>query len=538
MGENPQNSHSHLSELLTHACLRAPERIAVQEELGRALTYAQLSDQADRVATRLARWGIGRGDCVGLLLPKGIEAVSSIHAVFRVGAAYVPVDPTAPVRRGAAILADAGVRAIVVHASLVQELLTLWTGTGPRPRLIVVGASTETEQLPATDTTWDEIQADTASTPLSPVTNSDDLAYILYTSGSTGTPKGVMLTHRNAFCFIDWCSRALGLADADGERFSAHAPFHFDLSIFDLFACCRHLGTLIIIGETLGKEPGRLSSFILEQKINVWYSAPSILGMMVEHAPQALEGDHAPRVVLFAGEVFPIRGLKALRAKWPLANLWNLYGPTETNVCTALPIPATIPDEQNTPFPIGWVCPPLQARVVDEQGQFTPVGSAGELLITGPGVMRGYFGRTDLDAVAFVRDADATAWYRTGDLVIDDGTGCFAFHGRRDRMVKKRGYRIELGEIESALYQHQDVERAAVLSQNDESGVSIEAFVAVKAERKASIIAMKRHCTQYLPHYMVPDRIRFLTALPMTSTDKIDYQSLKALIHQASEPPA
>ncbi len=158
-----------------------------------------------------------------------------------------------------------------------------------------------------------------------------------------------------------------------------------------------------------------------------------------------------------------------------------------------------------------------------------PVGSEGELIISGPGVMRGYFGRSDLNARAFLKDEHGTLWYHTGDLVVDDGTGVFLFRGRRDRMVKKRGYRIELGEIESALYRHDDVERAAVLARADEAGVSIDAFVAVKPQRKGSIIAMKKHCTTYLPHYMIPDRIRFLANLPMTSTDKVDYQGLKHL---------
>ncbi len=150
------------------------------------------------------------------------------------------------------------------------------------------------------------------------------------------------------------------------------------------------------------------------------------------------------------------------------------------------------------------------------------------MVIAGPGVMRGYFGQPELTARAFLCAADGTRWYRTGDLVIDDGQGVYTFRGRRDRMIKKRGYRIELGEIESALYRHDGVERAAVLARDDETaGVAIAAFVALKPEGKRSIIAMKRHCTLYLPHYMVPDSITFLPSLPMTSTDKVDYQGLK-----------
>jgi non-ribosomal peptide synthetase component F len=336
-----------------------------------------------------------------------------------------------------------------------------------------------------------------------------------------------MLSHANAFTFLDWCRTALG-PRAD-DRFSSHAPFHFDLSVFDLFASCREAATLVLIGESLGKDPARLGEFLSARRISVWYSAPSILTLLAQHGGIDRPGSPAPRLVLFAGEVFPIAPLRALRRCWPDAALWNLYGPTETNVCTAHRIPADVPDDRAEPFPIGAVCPPLRARVVDEQGGDLAPGSVGELVIAGPGVMRGYFGQPDLTRQAFLHDADGLPWYRTGDLVVDDGTGCFAFHGRRDRMVKKRGYRIELGEIESALYRHEGVERAAVIAKADDAGLSIAAFIAMKPAHKKSIIAMKRHCTTYLPHYMVPDSITFVSALPTTSTDKVDYQGLKRL---------
>jgi acyl-coenzyme A synthetase/AMP-(fatty) acid ligase len=209
--------------------------------------------------------------------------------------------------------------------------------------------------------------------------------------------------------------------------------------------------------------------------------------------------------------------------------MWNLYGPTETNVCTAYPIPEEIPADRDTPFPIGRVCSPLRARVVDHEGRDASPGALGELVIAGPGVMRGYFGRPDLTEAAFLVDADGTPWYRTGDMVRDDGTGCFEFHGRRDRMVKRRGYRVELGEIEATIYRHRGVDRVGVVARPGEGSVSIEAFVALKPGQKKSIIAMKRHCSIYLPNYMVPDTITFVDGLPATSTDKVDYQRLAAL---------
>ena len=496
---------THLSHLLDLAVERSPEAVAVEDEHGRSLTYHELAEAADRLAARLARWGVGRGDRVGLLLPKSLEAVTAIHGVLRTGAAYVPVDPTAPAARSAGIFAECGVKAIVASADLAAKLRADWPGPGPLPRMVVVG-----DALGLNDASWADVITDDAPSPARPRYRADDLAYVLYTSGSTGRPKGVMLSHANAFCFLDWCASALDLHE--GDRYASHAPFHFDLSIFDLYACCRTAGTLVLIGESLGRDVPRLGDFLAKARLDVWYSAPSILSLLTTHGRL---NSRAPRLVLFAGEVFPIPALKTLRAAWPTAAMWNLYGPTETNVCTAQRVPQVIPDDRAEPYPIGRVCPPLSARVCD-----------GELLIAGPGVMRGYFDRPDLTAQSFVTDDRGVRWYRTGDLVDDDGTGLYTFRGRRDRMVKKRGYRIELGEIESALHRHDDIKGAAVVATENGEGVSIAAFVAVKPGRKASIIAMKRHCTVYLPHYMVPDRVAFVEELPRTSTDKVDYVGL------------
>ena len=195
----------------------------------------------------------------------------------------------------------------------------------------------------------------------------------------------------------------------DDDRFASHAPFHFDLSVFDLFAACRNAATLVLIGENLGKDPGRLGDFMAERRISVWYSAPSILALLAEHGGLDRPGYRRPGWCSSRARSSRSPRSSGCAALWPEAAMWNLYGPTETNVCTAYPIPATIPADRTEPFPIGSVCPPLRARVVDEHGRDVPPGTLGELVIAGPGVMRGYFGQPELTAAAFLVDDDDAA---------------------------------------------------------------------------------------------------------------------------------
>jgi amino acid adenylation domain-containing protein len=352
------------------------------------------------------------------------------------------------------------------------------------------------------------------------------LAYILYTSGSTGRPKGVMLTHENAACFVRWCSDVF--APRSSDRFSSHAPFHFDLSILDIYLPLRHGATLVLVGEDLGKDPVALAAFLAERRLTVWYSTPSILSMLATYGRLERHDLSTLRIVLFAGEVFPVRHLRRLKELVPGPRYFNLYGPTETNVCTYHEIPPGIPADRTAPYPIGAVCAHYRARVEDEAGNEAGTGEPGELLISGPGVTRGYWNLPERDAAVFRTTGDGRVWYRTGDVVIDPGDGCFTFVGRRDRMVKRRGYRVELGEIEAALYRHPDVKEAAVTATSDEeAGVRIRAFLSPRDGAELSVIGMKQFCMGALPAYMVPDRFDFPPVLPRTSTDKIDYQRLK-----------
>jgi amino acid adenylation domain-containing protein len=512
-----------LFDLLAAAAARDPDHIAVEEADGAAVSYRQLTAVAERVRDWLASAGVARGDRVGVYLPKSIDAVASIFGALAAGAAYVPLDPLAPAGRNAYILHDCQVKALVVERRVVDALRKELDALGARPELLVVeevgaGAGVEAALLGPSP-------PPPRSAPRSAAPDPDALAYLLYTSGSTGLPKGVMLTQQNAMCFIDWCSDLF--QPTRDDRFSSHAPFHFDLSILDLYVPLKHGATLVLFGETLGKEPVRLAQKIAERRISVWYSAPSILTMLAGQGRLDQYDWSALRLVLFAGEAFPVKHLRTLKTYWPTPRYFNLYGPTETNVCTWYEIPGDIPADRTEPYPIGLTCAHYRDRVIDADGREVAADAEGELCIAGPGVMQGYWNLPENNARVFLDDPNGTRWYRTGDVVQRDAEGNFRFLGRRDRMIKKRGYRVELGEIEAALYRHPEVREVAVIAHLVDDATQVRAFIASKGGQKLSIIALKQFSASQLPLYMVPDSFTFVDALPKTSTDKVDYQALQ-----------
>lgn len=513
-----------LHQLVDVSASRFPDKIAVEETDGASILYGQLARLSDRVRDRLRVMGVGPGDRVGICLRKSADGVASMFGIMKAGAAYVPVDPTAPASRNAFIFHNCAVKAVIVESRLADRLDAEFKQVGFAPAMIVtvgVGAGIPLAKA------LDQLDAvNPAPSARSAAADPSRLAYILYTSGSTGRPKGVMLSHGNAASFIDWCSEVFQPTEHD--RFSSHAPFHFDLSILDIYVSLKHGATLVIVEEQLGKEPSRLAPWVAEKKITAWYSAPSILSLLAQFGKLEQHDHSSLRLVLFAGEVFPIKYLKLLKSLWRHPRYFNLYGPTETNVCTFYEVPGLLPESQTEPVPIGKACPYCEPLVIDASGVEVTVGAEGELCIAGSSVLTGYWNLPENTAKAFLPGRD-TRWYRTGDIVVELPNGNYKFLGRRDRMIKKRGYRIELGEIEVALYRHPAIKEAAVLAFPNSDGVPIKAFTSTRDGSKLSIIELKKFCSENLPLYMVPDLFCSLESLPKTSTDKIDYQKLKGM---------
>lgn len=499
-----------LDDLLVDARDRWTTRPAVRFG-GRTVSYAELDAATNRVAAALSGMGVGKGDRVALYLEKGHEALTAVYAIMRTGAAYVPLDPASPPSRACLIARSCEIAALVADADRAEQLTR--AGGAGTDRGIVCG----TDVPPTGFLTWDEVQNAAPDPPPRSAVDTD-LAYILYTSGSTGIPKGVMISHRNALSFVEWACAEFELRPDD--VLSNHAPLHFDLSVFDVFGAARSGATCAVVPKTTALFPGQLGSWIEAEEISVWYSAPSALSLLVRFGGLTDNALRSLRLVLFAGEVFPNKHLSTLMHLAPQARFFNLFGPTETNVCSFYQVTEP-PAADDPPIPIGQACPGTECVVVDESGRkVNEENVEGELVVRGPTVARGYWGEDGQAETGF----SAPDTYRTGDIVYWSTSGdtrVLRFVGRRDHMIKTRGYRVELGEIEAVLNSHQGVEEAAAVAIPDELlGNKIVACCVVTGLDDAD--PLRAYCRERLPLYMVPAAYLIRPALPRHSNGKID----------------
>jgi amino acid adenylation domain-containing protein len=365
-----------LQQLLSKSAKSYPEKPAVWAR-GKSITYRELDERSNQVAHLLQKRGIQKGDRVGLFFPKSLESIVSMLGVLKAGGVYVPLDPQAPADRVGYIIGNCGIRILITTLNKRAELSDETRGL-LEASILVEGEGNGRDLI-----AWSSLSEFPATHAPNVALVETDLAYILYTSGSTGRPKGVMLSHQNALTFVEWCAEEFDVRSED--RLSNHAPLHFDLSVFDVYNTLEAGATVYLITEDLALFPTSLSSFIENQKITIWYSVPSALMLLLLHGRLTPEKLKSLRVILFAGEVFPMKYLRQLAEISQQSALYNLYGPTETNVCTYYKVERERLAGMEK-LPIGIACANTETFSVNPDGQLAGKGEAGELYVRGPGV--------------------------------------------------------------------------------------------------------------------------------------------------------
>jgi amino acid adenylation domain-containing protein len=475
------------------ACLQrlrqhAPRQVLFAEAGGQ-LNANDLYTRAASLAALLRARGIGPGNNVALHLPRGLDAVVAVYGIFLTGACYVPLNSSCPGDRNRFIASDAGCRVVIA-----DDMAPSW----------IAAAGFETVNIAA-------VPESPSVTDMPPVHNAEGRAAILYTSGSTGQPKGVVISQHAIAAFSDWSVSTFALNRND--RIASLAPFNFDLSLFDLFAAPAAGAATYFIPEVLKLAPARLVDWLRQHAITTWYTVPSMLGLLTLKGGLDKQGLSQLKQVLFAGEVFPTPQLQRLSALLPGTDFYNLFGPTETNVCLYWPVDRTRLDAA-VPIPVGGLACQAELAIDPEQG---------ELLMKGPCLMSGYW-----QAGKAMPVLDAQGWFHTGDRVTVNAAGEYEYHGRLDRMIKSAGYRIEPAEIERVLRAAPGVLQAAVVCIPDSlSGTRIAAAVAVEGVDRCSLQA---HASRQLAAWMRPSFYLLMEDLPFLPNGKTDYQSVSRAI--------
>ena len=492
-----------IHELFEEQAARRPEAPAVSGQ-GETLSYGELEARSNRLAHHLRGLGVGPETRVGLCVGRSPEMVVALLGILKTGGAYVPLDPHHPAERLALVLGDSAPAVLVTEERWLERL-----GAEGDPGPLVVCLDRDRERIAT---------ATASRLALPSEGGAESLAYVIYTSGSTGRPKGVCLPHGAVVNFLAAMAERLEVGAED--VIPALTTLTFDIAGLEIYLPLALGGRVEVVGSEETGDGRQLAARVAASGVTAMQATPATWRLLVDSGWEGLPGLKA----LCGGEALPRALASELLARG--VTLWNLYGPTETAVWSA----AGAVEGGEGSLGLGRPIARTQLHVVDRDLELVPVGVAGELLIGGAGVARGYWRRPDLTAERFLPDPWSGAGarlYRTGDLVRHRPDGELEFLGRIDHQIKLRGFRIELGEIESVLAGHPAVREAVVLLRNDLPGGG--GLVAYVVSDGGEVQALRGWLEERLPGYMVPMAFVALESLPLTPNGKVDRKALERI---------
>lgn len=501
-----------LHRLFEEQVKKKPESIALIFK-GIEVTYGELNQKANSLASVLKEKGVGPGCIVALLAERSIEMITAVLAVLKAGGTYLPLDPTFPRERLMLMLEDSRAVFLLIY--------------GPQSRSVFSDGDICTIEV--MDLSEEELYRRKSSNPEN-IYRPELAAYIIYTSGSTGRPKGVVVGHRSVTRIV----KNTNYIDITSEdRLLQLSNYAFDGSVFDIYGALLNGAALIIPEKEDTADAVRLTGFIRQKGITVFFVTAALFNVIVDTDVECLQG---ARKVLFGGERASAEHvIKAFRHLGP-GKIVNVYGPTESTVFAAY-YPVDSVEMGTGSIPIGKPLANTYVYILDKQGNVLPEGVTGELYISGDGLAMGYLNRPELTCEKFISNPfleqqspgrrQETRMYRTGDLARWLPDGNIEFVGRADKQIKLRGYRIELGEIEACLKAYGSVRKAVVILNESKSGTKLLCAY-LTADEKIPACELKEYAGKKLPYYMVPACFIFINTIPLTPNGKVDIKALPA----------
>ena len=486
---------------------RRPDAVALIHD-NEQLSYRELNIRANQLAHYLMLQGAGPESLIGICVERSIEMVVGLLGILKAGAAYVPLDPAHPKERLQFMLEDSGAELLLTRQNIGKLLID----NGARQICL--------------DSDWHSICAQSDQNPVNSITG-ENAAYVIYTSGSTGKPKGVMGLHRATINRLQWMWDRFPFSPSD--LCCQKTNLSFVDSVWEIFGPLLAGVASVIIADEEAKDPERLAEALARHKVSRVVLVPSLLRAMLSTVDEIGESLECLKVWVSSGEALTVDLSRSFKQEMKQARLLNLYGSSE--VAGDASFYEVRGDEEGSIVGIGEAIANTRMYVVDEEWRLVGEGVAGELMIGGEGLARGYHKRADLTGERFVPDPysgeEGARMYASGDVVRRRAGGGIEYIGRRDNQVKVRGHRIEMGEIESEMRGHESVEESVVVAREGEGGeVRLEGYVVKKRGKEVSGRELRKYLKERMPEQMVPGVIVVMEEMPRTASGKVDRRRL------------